>query len=257
MRAPDQIQARPRRCRSHPGLRRKAAAIAIAAALSALAVGLSACGGGTSGGGADGGTLRVTYASFPDYLDPALAYDTEGYTAMYDTYIPLLTYAHAGGEAGSKVIPGLAKALPEISDGGRTYTLFLRKGLKYSDGTPVRASDFTRAVERIFLVNGGGSPFYTDVVGAERFAATKHGGIPGIETDDHSGRIVIHLTKPRGSFTNELGLLFVALLPPDTPNRNMTAEPPPATGPYVITKSEPGKGWEYERNPQWLGNTRS
>ena len=166
----------------------------------------------------------------------------------------MLTYAHADGEAGSRVIPGLAKALPKISDGGRTYTLFLRSGLKYSDGTPVRASDFTRAVERIFLVNGGGSPFYTDIVGAEDFAASKHGGISGIETDDDSGEIVIHLVKPRGSFTNELGLLFVALLPPDTPNRNMTTEPPPATGPYVITKSTPGVGWEYERNPQWGKN---
>jgi peptide/nickel transport system substrate-binding protein len=235
-------------------LRRPAAAIAIVAVLSALAVGLSACGGGSSSGGAEGGTLRVTYASFPDYLDPSLSYDTEGYTAMYDTYIPLLTYAHADGAAGSKVIPGLAKALPKISDGGKTYTLFLRKGLKYSDGTPVRAADFSRAVERIFLVNGGGSPFYTDIVGAERFAATKHGGIPGIETDDRSGKIVIHLVKPRGSFTNELGLLFVALLPPDTPDRNMTTDPPQATGPYVITRSQPGKGWEYERNPQWLNN---
>lgn len=235
-------------------MRRTGAAIAITAVLSALAVGLSACGNGSSGAGADGGTLRVTYASFPDYLDPSLSYDTESYTALYDTYIPLLTYAHANGAAGSKVIPGLAKALPKISDGGRTYTLFLRRGLKYSDGTAVRASDFTRAVERIFLVNGGGSPFYTDIVGAERFAVAKHGGIPGIETDDGSGEIVIHLAKPRGSFSNELGLLFVALLPPDTPDRNMTTEPPPATGPYVIAKSVPGVGWEYERNPQWAKN---
>jgi peptide/nickel transport system substrate-binding protein len=48
--------------------------------------------------------------------------------------------------------------------------------------------------------------------------------------------------------------MFVAPLPPDTPDKNMTADPPPATGPYVITKSQPGKGWEYERNPHWLDN---
>ena len=61
---------------------------------------------------------------------------------MWDTYMPLLTYAHADGAAGTRLIPGLARALPKISDGGRTYTLFLRPGLEYSDGTPVRASDF-------------------------------------------------------------------------------------------------------------------
>ena len=116
---------------------------------------------------------------FPDYLDPALSYTAEGWTAMYDTYIPLLTYAHASGKAGSEVIPGLAKSLPKITDGGKTYTLFLRKGLKYSDGSPVKASDFTFAVERMFKLNSGGSPFYTDIVGAEKFAETKKGGIPG------------------------------------------------------------------------------
>jgi peptide/nickel transport system substrate-binding protein len=233
-------------------MKRPLAPIAAVAALLATAFCLSAC--GSSSGGREGGTLRVTYASFPSYLDPALSYDTESWTAMYNTYVPLLTYAHANGEAGSKVIPGLAKSLPKISDGGRTYTLFLRQGLKYSDGTPVRASDFTNAVERMFKVNSGGSFFYTGIVGAEKFAETKQGGIPGIETDDTSGEIVIHLVEPRGSFENELGLMFVAPLPPDTPDEDLSANPPPATGPYEIVKSQPGRGWEYERNPQWLKN---
>ena len=46
-------------------------------------------------------------------------------------------------------------------------------------------------------------------------------------------------------------MLFVALLPPDTPAKNLTTEPPPATGPYKIVNVEPGKGWSYVRNPQW------
>jgi len=216
-------------------------------------LGLSACGSGSSGG-KEGGTLTGTYASFPDYLDPALSYTAEGWTAMYDTYIPLLTYAHASGADGSKVIPGLAKAMPKISNGEKTYTLFLRPGLKYSDGTPVKASDFTNAVERVFKINSGGSPFYTDIVGAEKFAETKTGGIPGIKTNDKTGEIVINLVKPRGTFTNELGLMFVAPVPPDTPDTNQSSNPPPATGPYVITKSDPGRGWSYERNPQWAKN---
>ena len=68
------------------------------------ALGLAACGSsGSSSSGKEGGTLTGTYASFPDYLDPALSYTPEGWTAMYDTYIPLLTYAHAerrGGQQG-------------------------------------------------------------------------------------------------------------------------------------------------------------
>jgi peptide/nickel transport system substrate-binding protein len=216
-----------------------------------LTVGLASCGSGGSSSGKDGGTLKVTYASFPDYMDPALSYTAEGWTAMGEVYVSLLTYKHAGGSEGSKVVPGLAKDMPKITNGGKTYTLFLRPGLKYSDGTAVKASDFTYAVERVFKVNSGGSPFYTDIVGAEKFAKTKTGGIPGIETNDKTGEIVIHLVNPRGTFTNELGLMFVAPVPPGTPNRDRSANPPPGTGPYMITKSQPGRGWEYERNPYW------
>jgi peptide/nickel transport system substrate-binding protein len=227
--------------------------LAVPAAVLALAIGASGC-GSSAEGGKEGGTLRVTYASFPDALDPALAFSGEGFTAMYDTYIPLLTYAHANGKGGSKVIPGLARSLPKISADGKAYTLVLRKGLRYSDGTPVKASDFTHSIERLFLLNSPGSPFYTDIVGAEEFAETKRGGIPGIEADDATGKIEIHLAQPRGTFSNELGLLFAAVLPADTPDEDMTANPPPATGPYAIVSSQPGRGWKYERNPQWLGN---
>lgn len=213
-------------------------------------LGLSAC-GSSSSSGKEGGTLHGTYASFVDYMDPGLSYTQEGWTAMYDTYIPLLTYAHESGSAGSKVIPGLAKSTPKITNGGKTYTLFLRPGLKYSDGTPVKASDFTFVVERAFKLNSGGSPFYTDIVGAEKFAKTKTGGIAGIKTNDKTGEIAINLVKPRGTFTNELALPFVALLPPSTPDKYEATNPPVATGPYMITKSEPGRGWSYARNPEW------
>lgn len=223
---------------------------ALAALVSvAVASGGTGCGVGRSS--ETGKTLRGTFVSFPDALDPALAFSAEGWTALQDTYIPLLTYAHANGSAGTKLIPGLAKSMPRISDGGRTYTLFLRPGLRYSDGAPVEASDFTHAVERVFELNSSGSPFYTDIVGAKRFAKTKEGGIPGIETNDETGRIVIHLAQPRGTFSNELGLMFVAPVPADTPDEDLSDNPPPATGPYVITNLKSGRSWEYERNPEW------
>ncbi|MGD9737199.1 MAG: ABC transporter substrate-binding protein [Solirubrobacterales bacterium] len=228
-------------------------------------IGLSSCGGGgdsTTGGssasaeggegeGKEGGMLKVTYASFPDYMDPQLSYTAEGWTAMGEVYIPLLTYKHASGAEGAEVVPGLAKELPKISNGEKTYTLFLRPGLKYSDGKPVKASDFPYAIERLFKVNSGGSPFYTSIVGAEQFAKTKQGGIPGIKTNDKTGEIQITLEKPRGTFENELALMFAAPVPAGTPNEDLSANPPPGTGPYKLINVKPGQGWEYERNPEW------
>jgi peptide/nickel transport system substrate-binding protein len=244
----------------------------IAALAAVLAVGLAACGGGSSstspstseggaeggGGGAEtegegkeGGTLKGAYTGFPDYMDPQISYTAEGWTAMRPVYIPLLTYKAAPGEEGAEIIPGLAKELPKITNDGKTYTMFLRSGLKYSNGEPIKAGDFKYAVERCFLTNSGGSPFYTDIVGAEQFAKTKKGGIAGIKVNEKSGEIVINLVKPRGTFPNELALMFVAPIPQKTPDEDQSAHPIPASGPYYLTKSEPGRGWEYERNPYW------
>jgi peptide/nickel transport system substrate-binding protein len=173
---------------------------------------------------------------------------------MWNTYLPLLTYEHADGRAGTRLIPGLARSLPRISDDGRTYTLYLRKGLRYSDGTPVLASDFGHSIERLLALNSGGSGFFTSIVGAERFQKTKEGGIDGIDSDDRSGRITIHLREPRGTFSYELATLYSAVLPGDTPLEDMSADPPPATGPYAIVSTRPGRSWEYQRNPEWKSN---
>ncbi len=246
--------------------------IAVLAAVSAVA--LAACGGGGSssssgssstsesegesestppaeGEGSEGGTLKGAYTSFPDYMDPQISYTAEGWTAMRPVYVPLLTYKPAAEAEGSEIIPGLAKELPKVTNGGKTYTLFMREGLKYSNGEPIKAGDFKYAVERCFLTNSGGSPFYTDIVGAEKFSETKKGGIPGIKVNEKTGEIVINLEKPRGTFDNELALMFVAPVPQSTPNEDQSASPPPASGPYMITQSQPGRSWTYERNPYW------
>jgi len=234
-------------------LRRAGFAVAVALATLFLAIA-----GGAAAESADSSpdVLRASYASFPDYLDPQLSYTAEGWTAMYDTYIPLLTYRHASGKAGSKVIPGLARSLPKITDGGRKYVLYLRKGLRYSDGTPVRATDFERTVERMFRLYSGGFPFFADIVGAGRYLQAGRGGIQGIDADNRTGRISIRLRRPRGTFTSELATPFVALVPAGTPAHDLSADPPPATGPYEITSSQPGVGWTYEQNPEWEGNAR-
>jgi peptide/nickel transport system substrate-binding protein len=236
-------------------LKKLGGVIAVLVLAAVAAIGLVSCGGGggssTGGGGKEGGILNATYKSFPDYMDPQLSYTAEGWTAMGEIYIPLLTYKHAEGAEGSQVVPGLAKEMPKISNGGKAYTLFLRKGLKYSNGEPVKASDFLYAVERLFKVNSGGSVFYTIIKGGEKFAETKSGGIPGIKTDDKTGEIKIELERPSGTFTNELALMFVAPVPQGTPNEDLSANPPPGTGPYMITNVQGKNSWEYKRNPYW------
>ena len=231
-------------------------AITVVGITAVAAWGVAGCGGksgtGASGGGKTGGEVNVTMTSFPDYVDPQLSYTVEGWEVLWNTYVPLLTYRHQKGGAGTDVVPGLAKDMPQVSPDGLTYKLALRPNMKYSDGTPIKASDFTYAIKRLFKANSGGSVFYEGIVGAKDFADGKADTISGIVTDDNTGDITITLDKPNGTFTNVLGLMFAAPVPPSTPlDKETTNNPPPSSGPFVITKVDAPNTLTMERNPQF------
>ncbi|MDT5152930.1 MAG: peptide/nickel transport system substrate-binding protein, partial [Mycobacterium sp.] len=234
---------------------RKAVTVGVVAALATF--GVAACGGGsnnTSGGsgGGGGGEINVSMTSFPDYVDPQLSYTLEGWEVLYNTYTPLLTYRHAKGEPGTEVVPGLAKDMPQVSADGKTYKLTLRPNMKYSDGTPIKASDFTYAIQRLFKADSGGSVFYEPIVGATDYADGKAPTISGITTDDATGDITIVLTEANGTFDGVLALPFAAPVPPSTPlDKDATNNPPPASVPFMITKVEAPQTLTMERNPNF------
>jgi peptide/nickel transport system substrate-binding protein len=232
----------------------KVMALAGVAAMASFA--LAACGSSSSSSssGQQGGSITTIHTKGPDYLDPQLAYTVDAWTAEYNVYLPLVTYAHAEGQAGTKIVPGLAEDLPKITNGGKTYTFTLRKGLKYSDGTDVKASDFQSTVQRLFDVDSGGAPFFSTIVGATDYQSGKANSISGIKTDDKTGEIQINLTEPNGSLLYELAIPFTAMVPPNTPAKDQTPNPPPSTGPYTISASDPGHSWVLTRNPEWEKN---
>lgn len=226
----------------------------VLSCISVLAVfGVAACGGdeGTDASGG-GGEINISMTSFPDYIDPQLSYTLEGWEVLYNTYTPLLTYKHAKGEEGTEVVPGLAEGMPEISPDGKTYKLKLRSDMKYSDGTPIKASDFTYAIQRLFKADSGGSVFYSGIVGAPEYAEGTADSIAGIVTDDATGDITITLDAPNGTFENVLGLPFAAPVPPSTPlSEDATNNPPASSGPFMITSVEAPQTLTMERNPNF------
>src|ERR671923_424655 len=145
------------------------------------------------------GTLRAVLDTI-DFLDPQQAYTAQSWWAMWNVYETLLTYKHVDGAAGYQLVPGLAQSLPTISRNGRVYKFKLRKGLRYSNGRRVLASDFKWAIKRGFLATGQGVGFYTDIVGAKAYQAnpTKKGNIAGIVVNNRKRTITVRLVKPRG-----------------------------------------------------------
>ena len=225
---------------------------------------IAACGdddddGGGGGGGGEakkGGSITISQTSQPDYMDPALTYTVNGIEPLWLVYTPLITYAREEGQAGAKLIPGLAEDLPDISADGLTYKLKLRSGQKYSDGSPVKASDFEHAIKRVLNLESGGSAFYLGIEGAQDYldAGKPEGDISGITTDDKTGDITVKLSAPDGSFTHVLAMWFAGLVPSNTPFKNMTENPPPGVGPYKVTESVPNRQFVMERSTEYDKN---
>ena len=236
------------------------------AGLAVLATGLAllaaACGGGskkaestttTTAGSATAQktfpNFRIVYDTGTDYLDPGLSYTVQGWAVMWNVYLSLLGYKHVNGPDGATIVPALATDLPQVSADGLTYTLTMRPGLKYSDGTAVKASDFAYAIKRDFLIDSPGVGFFTNIVGAEEFSKTKTGEISGITTDDATGKITIKLVKPQGDFQNILATIFAAPVPQGTPAKDQSTTPIPSTGPYKIVSYTPNREFVVARNP--------
>jgi peptide/nickel transport system substrate-binding protein len=182
-----------------------------------------------------------------------MGYTTQAAEPDWVSYTGLTTYAHANGAAGGQVIPGLCTALPVITDGGKTYTCTLRKGLVFSNGQPVKASDFTYSIEREIKIPWGGSgQFVTaQIAGATAYSTGKAKTISGITTNNATGQIVIHLNSAYGAFDNVLAFPSSAIIPAGTPFKNEPNSPPPGVGPYEITNIVPNASYSVVQNPHW------
>jgi peptide/nickel transport system substrate-binding protein len=243
--------------------------LSLAALAAGVALIAAACGGGggnktttqssggtttTSAAGKTFPVFRIATDTGTDYLDPGLSYTVEGWGVMWNVYLPLIGYKHVNGPDGATLVPYLASSLPKVSSDGKTYTLTLRKGLKYSDGTAVKASDFRATIERDFKVDSPGVGFFSNIVGANSFGKTKKGHITGITTNDATGKITIHLMAPQGDFQNILATEFAAPVPANAPAKDTSNHPLPSTGPYMITSYKPNKQIIEVRNPHFAAS---
>jgi peptide/nickel transport system substrate-binding protein len=228
--------------------------VAAFAVVSASTLAVAGCGSSSTGSSAaaQGGTATVLMGTAPDFLDPQEGYTTQAAEADWITYTPLLTYRHASGTTGTELIPGLAQDLPKVSSDGKTYTLTLRKGLRFSDGRAVKASDFTYTIERAIKLNWGGKSFFTNyIAGASAYDSGASSTISGIRTDNSSGKIAIHLTSPYGAFGNVLAFPSAGLVPSGTPMRNLSNNPPAGVGPYELTAVSPNRTFTLVKNPRF------
>ncbi len=213
--------------------------ISIAAAAGRVLVGVSGLGADH-----DGGTLVVRVAG-PVDVDPAECCDVITAMALL-SYDSLLGYSTLPSTLGT-LIPDLALAVPEPRDHGLRYTFRLRPGLRYSNGEPVRASDFRRGLERAAQSSETYAAYLEALPGALACTHTPQCDLrAAVLTDDRAGTVTLRLTHPDPSLLTALGLVYFAPVPAGAGTGIR-----PGTGPYRIMQVVPGRLVIFTRNPRF------
>jgi len=212
-----------------------------------------------TGAGHRGGTVTVFAQDMSTAyvnLDPNDAYVADLAQIVRPVYDGLVAFRPLSGSAGNTLVPDLATRIPVPTDSGLTYTFTLHKGIRYSNGSYVKASDFERSMERALVLPHSNPSLFESVMGAED--CIQRPGKPcdlkgGVHADDAAGTVSFHLRTPDPYFLDDLTWFDYAI-----PQTSLWAQewptPPPGTGPYKIVNYVKGKSLTLVRNPyfhQW------
>ena len=219
--------------------------------------------------------IREVFPVAETGFDPAAVHDLYSATVIQAIFETLYTYDYLARPA--KVVPRAADGMPQVTDGGRTWTVRLRKGIRFGDdaafgGKPreLTADDYAYSLKRLidprirspwaFLVEG-------KFVGLDDLAAkAKEGGkfdydakIPGIEVvDRHTIRfrltgadynlpyILAH--EPTSAVAREVIARYGE-------SDGRTLANPVGTGPYRLVRWVRSSKIFLEANPHYRGFT--
>jgi peptide/nickel transport system substrate-binding protein len=139
-----------------------------------------------------------------------------------------------------KVVPGLAESW-DISKDGLTYTFHLRKGLKYSDGTPLTSADIAWNLEQ-FADPEVNISLAGVAAGMESVKAT------------NADTVVIKLEHPVAAFLYNLAI-FPAFIVDKAKLESEGAaywKHPVGTGPFMVKEFASGSHITFEKNPYFF-----
>ena len=219
--------------------------------------------------GKRGGTLAVLQEIDFEHLDPGISYFSVDYAVVFATQRPLYSQKPNSTEA----TPDMASGQPEITNGGKTVTVHLKEGIKFSPpvNREVTSEDVAYAIERGAnpdVANPYIGSYFKSIEGEPQ---ANGGPIKGIETPNKH-EIVFHLTEGKGQLVADaLVLPLTAAVPKEYAEKFDKNKPSNyasyevATGPYMLKNNSegkvlgigyiPGKSATLVRNPNWNPKT--
>jgi peptide/nickel transport system substrate-binding protein len=213
-----------------------------AAAAATLFAGLAACSAPTtsSGSAAPAGSSSITVglADAPDALDPTTAATFVGRTVfanmcqkLYDINTQL------------SIVPQLAASLPVITNGGLTYTINLKSGILFNDGTPLNAAAVKTTLDR-YLTNP---------------QSNRASELKGVTSVDATGpdTVVLHLSKPFAPLTSVLADRAGMILSPKQLAKlgNNFAQAPVCVGPFEFSSRPSLDTIVLKKSPYYYGKS--
>ena len=220
-----------------------------------VAIGADRASPGSRAADVEGGIFRISInsASGIDSMDPALASSPPGWALLDTTCARLMSYPDKPPPAGFVLQPEVAADFPSVSRDGRTYTFRLRNGFRFSDGSPVRATAFARAINRMLApeMKSPGVQYVRDVVGAGKVVAGKAATASGVVARRNT--LVVRLTRPAPDFPSRTASTFFCAVPPTLPIDAEGRGAFPAAGPYYVVDYRRGERVVLRRNPFYGG----
>jgi peptide/nickel transport system substrate-binding protein len=153
-------------------------------------------------------TLRVGTTVPVNSLDPADAFNLGDWEILHAVGEGLLRIEPGG----SSIVTGMAEALPEVSDDGRTYTFTIRQDVEFPDGTALIAPAYVAGLQRAMRLGGRSADLISLYV--NRVEAT----------DEYT--VVFHLRDAFAFFpTLVAGIPYLAYHPDAFPEDELTPMP--------------------------------
>jgi len=187
----------------------------------------------------------------PITLDPAIAADFSSYTYVVHIFSGLVRLDHE-----LRTVPDIAESWEKSPD-GRTYTFYLRQGVRFHSGREVKAADFKYSWERAChpdTGSGTAATYLGDIIGAGDMLAGKMGEISGVEViDDYTLRVTID--APRAYFLSKLAYPTAFVV--DRANAESRTDwwrEPDGTGPFKLKEWQAGEWLILERNETYYGD---
>ncbi|MGW7573175.1 ABC transporter substrate-binding protein [Streptomyces sp. NPDC054765] len=258
---------------------RRSVPVAAIAAITSAGLLLAGCSGGTDSGSSGsanaatkgivnasdqkGGTLTYAMSDAPESFDPGNTYYAFIYNFSRLYARPLMTFKPAPGKKGNALVPDLAESVGKPTDGGKTWTYKLRKGVKYDDGSAVTSQDVKYAVERSNFARDTLSlgPNYFQQILKDNDGGYKgpykdksKAGLKSIETPDDQ-TIVFHLKKAFAEFDYLVSAPQTAPVPQAKDKGADYTKSVVSSGSYKFQSYQEGKQLTLVRNPNWSAAT--